>query len=321
MPISNNDVTVGWICALPHELAASKAMLDEPVRLEPKSAKDPSIYWAGKIGEHNVVMSCLSGAGKVVAATAATNMLWSFPSLRFGLMVGIGGGAATRDNDIRLGDVVVSQPTSDSGGVIQYDYGKSHSGNKFEQRGTLSKPPPVLCNAIRDLQAQHETAPSKIPSYLVSMPPNYASPPSQSDVLYGSECTHEENASCELCNKHEVIQRVLRHHADGMPDLDPRIHYGLIASGDRVIASMAEKDILISNSPGILCFEMEAAGLMDNFPCLVIRGISDYADSYKRDDWQRYAASTAAAYAKELLHAIPGAATEKSELATDRAGS
>jgi nucleoside phosphorylase len=32
---------------------------------------------------------------------------------------------------------------------------------------------------------------------------------------------------------------------------------------------------------GILCFEMEAAGLMDNFPCLVIRGIGDYADSHK----------------------------------------
>ncbi|KAL2012539.1 hypothetical protein VTN00DRAFT_64 [Thermoascus crustaceus] len=55
---------------------------------------------------------------------------------------------------------------------------------------------------------------------------------------------------------------------------------------------------------GILCFEMEAAGLMDNFPCLVIRGICDYADSHKNKIWQEYAAATAAAYAKELLSVI-----------------
>lgn len=46
---------------------------------------------------------------------------------------------------------------------------------------------------------------------------------------------------------------------------------------------------------------MGAAGLMNSFPCLVIRGICNYSDSHKNDDWQDYAAATAAAYAKELL--------------------
>lgn len=50
---------------------------------------------------------------------------------------------------------------------------------------------------------------------------------------------------------------------------------------------------------------MEAAGLMDNFPCLVIRGICDYSDSHKNKRWQEYAAATAAAYAKELLSVVP----------------
>lgn len=45
---------------------------------------------------------------------------------------------------------------------------------------------------------------------------------------------------------------------------------------------------------------------MDDFPCLVIRGICDYADSHKNDRWQPYAAATAAAYAKELLLVMPG---------------
>ncbi len=56
---------------------------------------------------------------------------------------------------------------------------------------------------------------------------------------------------------------------------------------------------------GVLCMEMEAAGLMNGFPCLVIRGICDYADSHKNKEWQGYAAAVAAAYAKELLLVIP----------------
>lgn len=62
---------------------------------------------------------------------------------------------------------------------------------------------------------------------------------------------------------------------------------------------------------------MEAAGLMNNFPCVVIRGICDYADSHKSDRWQRYAAATAAAYAKELLDYIPGQDLQKTQKAID----
>jgi ankyrin repeat protein len=54
-----------------------------------------------------------------------------------------------------------------------------------------------------------------------------------------------------------------------------------------------------------LCFEMEAAGMMDNLQCLPIRGICDYSDSHKNKDWQDYAAATAAAYARELLEGLP----------------
>jgi nucleoside phosphorylase len=56
---------------------------------------------------------------------------------------------------------------------------------------------------------------------------------------------------------------------------------------------------------GILCFEMEAAGIMDGLPTLIIRGICDYCDSHKHKEWQGYAALTAAAYAKVLLSGLP----------------
>src|SRR5689334_15530237 len=83
------------------------------------------------------------------------------------------------------------------------------------------------------------------------------------------------------------------------------VHYGTIASGNQVVRDGVKRDNLSSKLGGVLCFEMEAAGLMNNVPCLVIRGICDYADSHKNKMWQPYAAATAATYAKELLSIIP----------------
>lgn len=68
---------------------------------------------------------------------------------------------------------------------------------------------------------------------------------------------------------------------------------------------------------GVLCFEMEAAGLVNSFPCLVIRGICDYADSHENKRWQGYAAGTAAACAKEVLSAIPAADVVKTRKADE----
>lgn len=93
------------------------------------------------------------------------------------------------------------------------------------------------------------------------------------------------------------------------------VHYGKIASGNQVMRHAAKRDRVSSEFGGVLCFEMEAAGLMNSFPCLVIRGICDYADSHKNKRWQAYAAGAAAAYAKELLLAVPSAEVAKSRTA------
>lgn len=65
----------------------------------------------------------------------------------------------------------------------------------------------------------------------------------------------------------------------------------------------------------ILCFEMEAAGALADFPCLVIRDISDYADSHKNDKWQGFAAAVAAAYARQLFFHMPVDEVKKVEIA------
>jgi nucleoside phosphorylase len=87
---------------------------------------------------------------------------------------------------------------------------------------------------------------------------------------------------------------------------DMRVHYGLIASGNQVVKDAVFRDEINKKLGGnILCFEIKAAGLMNDSPCLVIQGICDYADSHKSKDWQEHAAAVAAAFAKELLSVVP----------------
>ena len=124
------EYQVGWVCALPKEMAAARAMLDEEHGPMPsQDAQDRNNYVLGHVHSHNVVIACLRAGvdGTNAAAIVAVNMLRTFKGLRFGLMVGIGGGIPNLDKgvDIRLGNVVVSQPDKTHGGVVQYDKGKS----------------------------------------------------------------------------------------------------------------------------------------------------------------------------------------------------
>jgi nucleoside phosphorylase len=239
-------------------------------------------------------------------ATVATQMLASFPSIRFGILVGIGGGVPGGDTDIRLGDIVVSKPTGTFGGVVQYDFGKTVQGGDFMRVGSLNKPPLSLLTGVSKLEADHILGLSKIPLHLSDMIARYPSMKAKytylgqsHDQLFGIEYEHlNPETTCENCDVSRAIERPLREGTD------PVIHYGTIASGNQVIKHGATRDRL-RRELGVLCFETEAAGLMDSFPCLVVRGICDYADSHKNKLWQEYAAAAAAAYAKELVLATP----------------
>jgi hypothetical protein len=120
-----------------------------------------------------VVISSLAAGvyGTASAAATALPILSSFPQIRIGLLVGIGAGIARpgQGRDIRLGDIIVSQPDGRSGGVVQYDLGKAKSGHQRERRGLLNSPPQVLPKALANLQAQHELEPSRVPEILKEM--------------------------------------------------------------------------------------------------------------------------------------------------------
>jgi nucleoside phosphorylase len=303
----HHDYTVAWVCALPFEMAAAEAMLDERHSNLPTNQWDHNTYALGRIGAHNVVIACLPLGvhGPVSAATVTSQILSTFTLIRFGLMVGIGGGVPSKRADIRLGDVVVSKPTRDFGGVVQYDFGKTINQGRFERIGALNKPPQVLLTAIAKLQADHISEASRIPYFLSEvvakhpqMRDKFTYRGEEQDRLFDVAYDHSgSKGHCGNCETQRLLKRQIRdeHH--------PIVHYGLIASGNRVIKHGGTRDKLAQEF-GIFCFEREAAGLMDNFPCLVIRGICNYADSHSNKQWQEYAAVAAAAYAKELLSVI-----------------
>jgi nucleoside phosphorylase len=97
----HHDYRVAWVRALPLEMAAAKAMLDEIYPGLPTSSSDQNTYELGRIHAHNVVIACLPAGvyGTTPAATVATQMLSTFTSIRFGLMVGLGGWAPSKKDD------------------------------------------------------------------------------------------------------------------------------------------------------------------------------------------------------------------------------
>jgi len=314
------DYTVGWICAITTEYVAARAFLDEQHEgPQYVSEHDNNDYTLGKIGKHNVVIAVLPDGeyGTDSAASVARDMLHSFPNVRIGLMVGIGGGAPSRRHDIRLGDIVVSSPRDGKGGVFQYDFGKTIQCQSFRETRFLNQPPILLRTAINGLKAQYEDSGHQLEEAISNilekkqrLRQKYKRPDPSSDRLYQPGFTHDPHnedpnneASCnEVCG-HDPSNIIFRRERTENED-NPAIHYGTIASASTLMKDALIRDTL-AKEKNVLCFEMEAAGFINHFPCLVIRGICDYADSHKNKEWQGYAAMAAAAYTKDLLYRIP----------------
>ncbi|KAJ5983604.1 hypothetical protein N7481_005703 [Penicillium waksmanii] len=291
--LRHDSYTVAWICALPLERAAALIMLDEEHAPLPIYLGDSNTYKLGNIKQHNVVIACLPSDhyGTVNAANVVTNLTRTFPEVKVGLMVGIGGGVPSKANDIRLGDVVVGSR------VVQYDLGKIIGDGELQTTSWPKFPHQLLSTAVSALRSEHERGPSQIPLILnqkLEGHSNYRRP-KLPDRLFHTEYNHEfADQDCDQCDQSKLVSRGRRVSNDTV------IHYGPIASANQVMKSGATRDHLAQQLK-VMCFEMEAAGVMDTLPCLTIRGICDYSDSHKSKGWQRYAAATAAAYARELL--------------------
>jgi nucleoside phosphorylase len=270
--IQPEGYTIGWVCALPIELAAAIEMLDEKFPESPLDDTGTGVYVFGRIGNHNVVVGALPAGlyGTSSAATIVAQMLSRFTGLKFFLLVGIGSGVPGGPSNVRLGDVVISQPSGVHGGVVQYDFGKVTSNARVARVGHLNSPPPMLLlQVLARLQANLEIDGGALSPHL------------------------------SIFHSLPKFQRPIQDNSD------PVIHTGTIASGNQVVKDATMRDEINARLGGVLCIEMEAAGLMNRVPCLVIRGICDYPDGQNDNSWQRYATATAAACAKAFLLGTP----------------
>lgn len=275
------DYTVLLLCPLVVEQQAAYLMLDEVHDGVPeRSAGQTVLYHLGRISSYNVAIAGYP-AGEVgigISGSMVSEALRDFPNLEAGLLVGIAAGIPSPIRDIRLGDVAVAVPNKDNPGVIGYDLVKAKDEEvqlKQWQNSTL----PLLRSAIAIIQVRAGFPGEGFTRHL--------------HVLEKSTVFKRPGpppASSEWPTK---IQQ--RNGGDG-----PQVHYGTILSGNGVIKSKKRRDELRDKYDGI-AIEMEAAGMMTRLPVAVVRGISDFADSKKNDEWQPYAAITAAAYAKEML--------------------
>lgn len=317
-PEHTEAYTVAWIAALPHERAAGEAMFDDEYEDPPadfiQNSGDPNAYSWGKIGKHYVVVAALPSGeyGLTPTAIVAQGLRSSLPHVRIGLLVGIGAavreildkeGTTVDQRDIRLGDVVVSSPEGTIGGVVQCDLVKAQTvdGSEVLQRhGSLNSPPLALRTALAKLQASYFKKGSTINAIIAEAFEKWSE---MKDKFYHPGL--EGN---------ETNRRTDTYHSRGGTSISnearrsPKIHYGTVASSNTLEKSARHRDAVLirlaKEKINPSCFEMEAAGLMNNFPCLVIRGICDYGDEHKNDHWQNYAAITAAGVAKELLRCV-----------------
>ncbi|KAI6439877.1 hypothetical protein MCOR15_011898 [Pyricularia oryzae] len=231
------------------------------------------------------------------------------------VLVGIGGGVPRAEpsddptEDVHLGDVVVGWPGDGGPACIYYDSGRWHTDGEFEVLGTINRPDQVLLNALGKLVSDHEMDISTFDVHrkrLLQSKHNrkFTFPGLQRDQLFNASYQHAgiPKNKCASCDSSQLVQRPERTEEETTGFI---FHRGRIATGNAVVKDGERRDQIRELCNGALCIEMEAAGVDAGRSCLVIRGISDYADSHKDDIWRSYAAGNAAVFARELLSKIP----------------
>ena len=314
--------TVAWLCAIPHiEMKAAVTMLDRKHDVHESIGRNPS-YKLGDIHEHNVVIASMppSSPGKVSAHELILDLRPIFPNLKIYLFVGIGGGVPCHPQpedplkDVRLGDVVVGWPEDWAApAVIQHDLLRRLPGHRTQLARPLNQPKrelykaliPILCDDGTDEQ----TCFADNLRMLESREPKFKYPGRDKDVLYKANYEHPSTEdwprNCNKCSPSELVTRVPRQTDDLV------FHRSTILSGDTLVMDALERDRLSVEHYNAKCIEMEAAGVMNDAQCLVIRGISDYADSHQSDPlWKYCAAARAAAWARKFLHGLPVATVQ-----------
>ncbi|PKK50863.1 hypothetical protein CI102_4204, partial [Trichoderma harzianum] len=337
-PSHRRDFQIAIICALSLEYDAATLIVDEfwdqNGKQYGRTSGDTNIYRNGRIGMHNVVLMLLPNMGKAAVAGSAASLRTSYSNLRIAFLVGVCGGVPILGtHEALLGDVAIGEA------IIQYDVGRQYPG-EFIPKETAVATQSLPNKDIRTLLAYFKSDTGKADlrqntarhlkalqgaAVLKNYQYSYRYPGFSEDKLFvatyrhkhrggpsGDPCCETESycdnaaqSSCsELgCDEKKLVQR---HRLERKRDLSweeaqcPDIFIGRVASADTVMKSGDHRD-QIAKQYNIIAFEMEGAGLWDECPCIVVKGICDYSDSHKNKIWQPFAAATAAAAVKAML--------------------
>jgi len=313
---------VAIICAMVKEYDALEAILDHGFEVEPSSKRegDSNRYKAGKIGASNVLLTLLPGIGKERAASGSASLRTSFADIKLCLLVGICTGVA-RDNqkkDILLGDVLISTC------LVQSDFGRQLEDGIIRKNtidDNFGRPSKEIRSLLAELQTRQTSEQLRANAVAVLKVLSQARqewyyPGRENDVLFRAEYDHKHHTHglCEACDDGQACETAQRASCEDLKcdtievverktvreDQFPRIHFGAFSSADQVIRSSMHGDAM-NAADGVIGFEMEGAGVWDNFPTVIIKGVCDYADSHKNNKFQSYAAASAAACSKAFL--------------------
>ena len=285
-----------------------------------QAGNDDNTYTLGAIGKHNVVLVHMSGMGSTAGATAAANLRSTFPSIDIAFVVGVCGASPnhiTTEQEICLGDCIVSTA------LIQYGFGRQypeHFSRKIDVEDVPGKTGTAIGSLLAKLQATEDLK-EELAQHLQALQekePRAYHPGAQKDRLYDSAYLHVHRNTarrCDQCVEGSVVctKTCIEIGCDGaqprasltlyenmQKEYLPRVHFGRYGSADTVLKSGKDRDEY-TRVDKIIAFEMEAAGIWNSLPTLVVKSACDYADSHKNKEWQDYAAATAAAALKAIL--------------------
>ncbi|KAF4991981.1 hypothetical protein FDECE_13845 [Fusarium decemcellulare] len=301
---------------------------------------DPNSYTTGRVGKYNVVLALLPHMGKVNAASAAASMRSSYSSVRLALLVGICGGLPfAQHGEILLGDVIVSKTVIQYDFGRLYPDKFSTKSTTEDNLGRPSKDVRSLVATFETDRGREQL--EQLSAHFLEQlrgkaaqrhrQGKYDYPGTALDKLFKASYRHKHHTTSDcicrdchtdsdpVCDKalglscddlgcserHLVARNRLQMRGQSTTSNQktaPHIalHVGAIASTDMVIKSATDRD-KISKLTGAIAFEMEGAGIWDEVPCIVVKGVCDYADSHKAKGWQNYAAATATSAAKAIL--------------------
>lgn len=333
-PVDRDQFDVAVFCALPTEADAVVELFDSiwAERTYGKAARDDNSYTLGRIGRHNVVLVHMAGMGKGIACQAASCARSSYPGIKLALVVGICGGVPSSDKhaEVILGDIVISSS------IVQYDLGRQYP-DTFTSRPSdeiCHQPPRELQSILSKFKSTRAREAllngvlenlTILRKQLGSRKATYPGP--DQDELFPTDyhhkhwcveqckgcrtannkldsvCDEARTLSCKHlgCDKQYLVKRYRLEDAIRSGQAPPlKVHIGPVGSGDTVMKSGRHRDETAKHH-SLIAFEMEASGICDVFPALVIKGMCDYSDSHKNKVWQNYAAVTAAACMKAFL--------------------